>query len=90
MQWTDEKDILMFHEVIGEGVFDGKSGSRECGTSWQNVAPTSNPTDRFHLTARTVRDRVTNLLKRLSAQNNSEKKLSGEGGAEPTKYDTLL
>ena len=39
------------------------------------------------MTARAVRDRVTNLLKKFSAQNNSEKKLSG---AEPTEYDTLL
>ena len=39
------------------------------------------------MTARAVRDRVTNLLKKFSALNNSEKKLSG---AEPTEYDTLL
>ena len=43
------------------------------------------------MTAGAVRDRVTNLLKKFSAQNNIEKKkLSGEGGAEPTEYDTLL
>ena len=42
------------------------------------------------MTARAVRDRVTNLLKKFSSQNNSEKKLSSEGGAEPTEYDTLL
>ena len=42
------------------------------------------------MTARAVRDGETNLLKRFSAQNNSEKRLSGEGGAEPTEYDTLL
>ena len=40
MQWTDEKDILMFRENIGEGSFDHKSGSRERGTAWQNVATT--------------------------------------------------
>ena len=42
------------------------------------------------MTARAVRDRVTNLLKTFSAQNNREKKLPGEGEAEPTEYDTLL
>ena len=83
MQWTDEKDILMFRENIGEGVFDHKSGSRERGTAWQNVAANLNALDGFLLTARVVRDRVTNLLKKISVQNNSEKKLSGEGGAEP-------
>ena len=83
MQWTDEKDILMFRENIGEGVFDHKSGSRERGTAWQNVAANLNALDGFLLTARVVRDGVTNLLKKISVQNNSEKKLSGEGGAEP-------
>ena len=83
MQWTDEKDILMFRENIGEGVFDHKSGSRERGTAWQNVAANLNAHDGFLLTDRVARDRVTNLLKKFSAQNNSEKKLSGEGGVEP-------
>ena len=63
----------MFREVIGEGVFDQKSGSRERGTSWQNVATTLNAIDRLLLTAIAVRDRVTNLLKTFSAHNNSEK-----------------
>ena len=65
MQWTDEKDILMFREIIGEGVFDYKSGSRERGTSRQNVAFTLNAIDGFLSTARAVRDRVTNLLKKV-------------------------
>ena len=64
------------------------SGSRQRGTSWQNVATTA--IVGFLLTARAVRDKVTNLLKKFSAQNNSEKKLPGEGGAEPAEYDTLL
>ena len=80
----------MFHEVVGEGVFNHKSGSRERGNSWQNVATTLNAIDGFLFTARAVRDRVINLLQKFSAQNNSEKQLSGEGGAEPTEYDTLL
>ena len=49
-----------------------------------------NALDGFLLTARVVRDRVTNLFKKFSAQNNSEKKLSGEGGVEPAEHDTLL
>ena len=51
---------------------------------------TLNAVDGFLLTARAVRDRVINLLKNFLAENKSEKKLSGEGGAEPTEYDTLL
>ena len=63
----------MFREVIGEGGLDHKSGSRERGTSWQNMATTLNAIDGFFLTASTVRGRVTNLLKKISAQSNSEK-----------------
>ena len=47
MHWTDEKDILMFREVIGDEVLNHKSGSRERGTSWQNVATTLNAIDGF-------------------------------------------
>ena len=90
MHWTTEKDVLMFREVIGEGVFNHKSGSRERGNAWQNVATSLNKLDGFVLTARAVRDRVTTLIKKFSAQNNKEKKLSGEGGEEPSEYDILL
>ena len=57
----------MFREVIVAGVLDYKSASRECGTSWQNVATTLNAIDGFLLTARVVIDRITNLLKTFSA-----------------------
>ena len=40
----------MFRDAIGEGVFNHKSGSRERGTSWQNVATTLNAIDGFLLT----------------------------------------
>ena len=66
MQWMYEKDVLMFREVIGEGVFNHNSGSCECGNSWQNVATTFNAIDGFFFTARAVRDRVTILLKKFS------------------------
>ena len=74
MQWTDEKDMSVFCEVIGEGVFNHKSGIHECGTSWQKVATTLNAIYGFLLTARAFRDTVTNLFKKFSDQNNSEKK----------------
>ena len=78
MEWTDQKDILMFCEVIGEKIFDHKPGSRDRVTSWQNVDASLDAIDGFLLIATTVRDKVTNLLKIFSAQLNSEKKLSGK------------
>ena len=59
-------------ELIGEGVFDRKPRICERGTSWQNVATTLNTIDGFLLTARTFRNRVTNLIKKFSDQNKSE------------------
>ena len=76
MHLTDKKDTLKFRELIEEGVFDRKPGICERGTSRQNVVTTLNAIDGFLLTARTVRNRVTNLIKKFSDQNKSE----GEGG----------
>ena len=72
MHLTDKKDIMNVRELIGEGVFDRKPRICERGTSWQNVATTLNAIDGFLLTARTFRNRVTNLIKKFSDQNKSE------------------
>ena len=34
----------------------------------------------FAVTGRAVKDRLTYLIRKFSARNNAEKKLSGEGG----------
>ena len=73
MQWTDEKDKLMFREVIGEGVFDHKSGRRERGTSRQNAATTLNLIDGYPLTARAFRDRVRFLPRTIVKKSCQEK-----------------
>ena len=53
----------MFHEVIGKGVFNHKYGSREREISLQNAVAR---TGELLLTARAVRNRVTNLRKKFS------------------------
>ena len=82
----------MFQDVV-EGFFDNKPGSCERRTSWQNLTITLYAIDGLLLTARAVTDRVTNLLKKFSTQNNSKKggaeKEEGDEGAEPTAH-TLL
>ena len=78
MEWTDQKDILMFCEVIGEKNFDHKSGSRDRVTSLQNVDASLDAIDGILLIATAFRDRVAKRVKNFSAQLNSEKKLSGK------------
>lgn len=90
MQWSDPKDILLMREVASVGVFTFKSGSRERGNAWQFVATNLNATEGFNVTARAVRDRMTSLMKKYSAQNNTERQASGLGGSEPSEIDTLL
>ena len=90
MHWNETKDISLFKEVISEGVFSQKSGSRERGQSWQNVATILNLLDGFDVTSRSVRDRVTYSLKKFSAKNNSDVKATGEAGEEPTEYEMLM
>ena len=90
MQWNELKDILMFREIITEGVFSHKSGSRERGSTWQNVSTSLNAFEGFCLSGRAVRDRVTYLMKKFSAKNNAEINATGIGGEEPTEYEILL
>lgn len=90
MRWTEAKDVLMMREVVASGLFTHNSGSRERSNGWQAVATNLNAIDGFMVTTRAVRDRITNLMKKFSAQNNAEKKATGIGGSEPTESEILL
>lgn len=90
MRWTEAKDVLMMREVVASGLFTYNSGSRERSNGWQAVATNLNAIDGFMVTTRAVRDRITNLMKKFSAQNNAEKKATGIGGSEPTESEILL
>ena len=83
--WALEKVAFSF---FLSSVGDLKTVER--GNAWQSVATSLNKLDGFVLTARAVRDRITTLIKKFSAQNNKEKKLSGEGGDLPSEYNILL
>ena len=90
MHWTEEKDLLMMREMAAKGVFNHRSGSRERGQVWQNIATSLNAYEEFLVTARAVRDRFTTLMKKYQAQTNADLKRSGIGGDELSEYEILI
>ena len=77
-------------EVAALGVLSHKSGSKERGQLWQQVAENLNQNDDFYVTNRAVRDRLSTIMKKYRVLINKDKKLSGEGGEEVTEYDVLI
>ena len=78
MQCLEKRDIKMFCKVIAESVFRHRSGSRRRGNAWQNVATALNAVEDFVEINRAVRDMVAHLIRKFSARNNTEKKLSDQ------------
>ena len=52
MQWNNYRDIMLMREVAALGVLTQKSGSKERGQLWQQVADALNENDNFYATAR--------------------------------------
>ena len=90
MQWNDDKDVLLMREVLGKSVLILKPGSQERGQAWQRVADELNALDRFHLTGRTVRDRIMTLIKKFKVKISKDKNQTGEGGGEPSEFEVLV
>ena len=90
MQWNNDRDIMLMREVAALGVLTQKSGSKERGQLWQQVADALNENDNFYATARGVRDRLSTIMKKHRIQMNKAKKLSGVGGEEVTEFDILV
>ena len=92
MKWTEEKDVMMMKEIVAQGVFQYKFGSRERGNVWNVVVQNLKcHTDLFDgLTERGARDRYTLISRRFKAKISEELKSSGIGGEPQTEYEILL
>ena len=66
------------------GVFQDKSGSRERGQIWHQIAINLNGYPSFSVTLRAVRQRFTTIIKKYKAQG------TGLSVQELTEYETLL
>ena len=73
MQWNEERDILLLCEMAASGIFQTKSGIRERGNSWQNIATNLNAYNDFIVTLCAVRDRYTNIMTAAKKKNQDEK-----------------
>ena len=73
MNCTEDKDILLLKEMVGQGIFHYKAGSRERGAVSQVIASNLNcHKDLFEVTARVVRDRFTLLSRRYKSKASQE------------------
>ena len=90
MHWNESKDILMMREVAALGVLVQRSGSKERGNLWQQVADALNEHEEFCVTARGVRERLFGQMKKHRTKMNKDKKRTGEGGDEVTEYEVLI
>ena len=77
-------------EMLASDLFTFKSGSRERGAKWQDIATSLNFNDGFCVTGRAIRDRFTTIMKKWKSFQNKEKKASGIGGKEPSEFDVLM
>ena len=85
MQWNEERDILLLREMAASGIFLKKSGSRERGNSWQNIAKNLNAHNDFIVTLRAVRDRFPNIMRKYKSKARKEIAASRLGEEEPNE-----
>ena len=71
MLWNKDKDILMMRRMASKVIFESKSGSRERGAIWQNIANNLNNCKEFAVTAQSIQDYYIILMAVL-------RKLQGE------------
>ena len=89
MQWNEEKDLILMGEMASLGVFQHKSGSREKGQVWQQIATNLNGYPNFSETPCAVRERFTTIMRKYKAKIRKEVQGTGLGGQELTEYETL-
>ena len=87
MQWNEENDILLMREMAAVGIFQNKSGSRERGQIWQEIATALNNNPDFQVN---LRDHFTTIMKKHKAKTRKEVSATGLGGDEPTEYEIIL
>ena len=90
MQWNEERDILLLREMAAGGIFQTESGSREKGSSWQNITTNLNAYNDFIVTLCAVGDRFTNIIRKHKSKARKEFARFGLGGEELNEYEQLL
>ena len=90
MQWNEEKDLLLMREMASLGVSQHKSGSRERGHVWQQMATNLNGYPNFSVTLRAGSEHFTTIMRKYNAKIRKEVQGTSLGGQELTECETLL
>ena len=80
----------MMRRMASKGIFESKYGSGERGAIWQNIAGSLNNCEEFALTARSLRDHFTTLMKSCKSKPRWEVKGTGSEGDKLSENEQLL
>ncbi|CAB4044844.1 Hypothetical predicted protein, partial [Paramuricea clavata] len=79
MKWSDSHDILFAREVLVSSLYETRNGSPERGKVWDEIAENLNKLEspKFHVSKRSLRDRLNLLINRYKAKVREEDLASG-------------
>ena len=93
MAWNNEKVLILLKEVAVARPFQYRSGTRERGKVWAEVAERLQDLHNLKVDTRSVRDRVSQLMNKRKNRNRKEKAASGiapKGTAEEASIREIL
>ena len=74
MSFNKENDILMMRGMASKCIFESKSGIRERGIIWQNIADNLNNCEEFAVTALSLSIHFTTLMENYKSKIRQEVK----------------
>ena len=91
MKWSESHDILFAREVLVSSLYDTRNGSPERGKVWDEIAENLNKLENpvFSVSKRSLRDRLSLLIKKYKAKVREEDQASGISPDEE-EIDSLL
>ena len=91
MKWSESHDILFAREVLVSSLYETRNGSPERGKVWDEIAENLNKLENplFSVSKRSLRDRLSLLIKRYKAKVREEDRESGIN-PEEDEIDSLL
>ena len=90
MKWSESHDILFVREVLVSSLYETRNGSPERGKVWDEIAENLNKLENplFSVSKRSLRDRLSLLIKRYKAKVREEDRESGINPED--EIDSLL
>lgn len=91
MKWSESHDILFAREVLVSSLYETRNGSPERGKVWDEIAENLNKLENplFSVSKRSLRDRLSLLIKRYKAKVREEDRATGIS-PEEDEIDSML